>query len=111
MNLDEAQKDLQDTEYDKWLSDQQTMLDNLYNEYHDFIDDKLNDTDALFNEAVTYLKDINVGAEVSEVLKSYGETYDHTYTPYFENINTALGKEGDIVKAITNTSEIGRAHV
>lgn len=110
VNLDEAQKDLQDTEYDKWLSDQQTMLDNLYNEYHDFIDDKLNDTDALFNEAVTYLKDINVGAEVSEVLKSYGETYDHTYTPYFENINTALGKEGDIVKAITNTSDLISEH-
>ena len=110
VNLDEAQKDLQDAEYDKWLSDQQTMLDNLYNEYHDFIDDKLNDTDALFNEAVTYLKDINVGAEVSEVLKSYGETYDHTYTPYFENINTALGKEGDIVKAITNTSDLISEH-
>lgn len=106
VNLDEAQKDLQDTEYDKWLSDQQTMLDNLYNEYHDFIDDKLNDTDALFNEAVTYLKDINVGAEVSEVLQSYGDSYGHTYTPFFENINTALGKEGDIVKSITSATDL-----
>lgn len=106
VNLDEAQKDLQDTEYDKWLSDQQTMLDNLYNEYHDFIDDKLNDTDALFNEAVTYLKDGNIGAEVSEVLKSYGDSYGHTYTPFFENINTALGKDGDIVKAITSATDL-----
>lgn len=106
VNLDEAQKDLQDTEYDKWLSDQQTMLDNLYNEYHDFIDDKLNDTDALFNEAVTYLRDINVGAEVSEVLQSYGDSYGHTYTPFFENINTALGKEGDIVKSITSATDL-----
>lgn len=110
VNLDEAQKDLQDTEYDKWLSDQQTMLDNLYNEYHDFIDDKLNDTDALFNEAVTYLKDINVGAEVSEVLQSYGDSYGHTYTPFFENINTALGKEGDIVKSITSATDLISEH-
>lgn len=29
-NLEEAQQDLQDTEYDKWLSDQEAMLDNLY---------------------------------------------------------------------------------
>ena len=30
VSLDEAQKDLQETEYEKYLSDQQQMLDNLY---------------------------------------------------------------------------------
>lgn len=104
VSLDDAQKDLQDTEYDRWLSDQQTMLDDLYNEFHDFIDGKLSDTDALFNEALTYLKEKDIGAEISDVLHTYSDTYGHTYSPDFMNIQTALGKEGDIVKAITGVS-------
>lgn len=104
VSLDDAQKDLQDTEYDRWLSDQQTMLDDLYNEFHDFIDGKLSDTDALFNEALTYLKEKDIGAEISDVLHTYADTYGHTYSPDFMNIQTALGKEGDIVKAITGVS-------
>lgn len=104
VSLDDAQKDLQDTEYDRWLSDQQTILDDLYNTFHDFIDNKLNDTNALFNEALIYLKDKNIGSEISDVLNSYANTYSHTYSPDLMNISTALSKEGDIVKAITDVS-------
>lgn len=104
VSLDDAQKDLQDTEYDRWLSDQQTMLDDLYNTFHDFIDNKLNDTNALFNEALIYLKDKNTGSEISDVLNSYANTYSHTYSPDLMNISTALSKDGDIVKAITDVS-------
>lgn len=102
VSLDEANKDLQDAEYNQWLSDQQTMLDNLYNEYSDFIDDKLNDTDALIQEAVTYLSNINVGESVGECLNDYYDKYGYDPTEDFKNITNELGENGSIVKAIGN---------
>lgn len=47
VNLDDAQNDLMDVEYDKYISDQQEMLDNLYAEYEALIQDAIMDVDNL----------------------------------------------------------------
>lgn len=39
----EAQDDLQETEYDKYISDQKQMLDNLYQDYQDRLEELLSD--------------------------------------------------------------------
>lgn len=98
--LDEANHDLADAEYQQWISDQQKMLDNLYNEYEAFIDDKLNDVDALLQEAVTYLGQIDIGTSVSNTLTDYYEKYGYHMTEELTNINTALGENGSIVSAV-----------
>ena len=100
ISLDEANKDLQDTEYQQWITDQQTMLDNLYNEYSQFIDTKLNDTDALLDEAIAYLSDIDIAESVSESLQEYYDNNGYNPTDDFNAINTALGENGSIVKSI-----------
>lgn len=100
VSLDEANKDLQDTEYQQWITDQQTMLDNLYNEYSQFIDTKLNDTDALLDEAIAYLSDIDIAESVSESLQEYYDNNGYNPTDDFNAINTALGENGSIVKSI-----------
>lgn len=106
VSLDEANKDLQDTEYQQWISDQQTMLDNLYNEYSDFIDTKLNDTDALLQEAITYLSNIDVEEDVAKVLQDYADKNNFTLSEDFNRINDSLGSDGSIVTAINSVYQL-----
>lgn len=110
VSLDEANKDLQDTEYQQWISDQQTMLDNLYNEYSDFIDSKLNDTDALLQEAVNYLGDINISEDVAETLEEYAAKYNYKPTEDFNKINDSLGEKGSISTAVNSIYKLISDH-
>lgn len=50
--LDAAREELSETEYDKYISDQQEMLDNLYSEYESTIEDLKSDVDTLLNTAI-----------------------------------------------------------
>lgn len=47
-----AREDLRDTEYDKYISDQQQMLDDLIGEYEERIEKKLNDFNGLLAEGI-----------------------------------------------------------
>lgn len=100
VSLDEAKQDLQDTEYDKWIADQQIMLDNLYNEYQDFIDDKLNDTNGLLREAVEYLKGDGIGTSIVSTFEKY-TTDKYKPTKDTADINNSI-KEGDSVENAVN---------
>ena len=51
-DLDAAQKDLEQTEYDKYIQDQQNLLDQFYNELQEWIDGRLDNIEALFEEAI-----------------------------------------------------------
>lgn len=45
VNLKDAQEDLAETEYDKYISDQEKLLDDLQTEYEDFINDRIDNID------------------------------------------------------------------
>lgn len=45
VNLKEAQEDLAETEYDKYISDQEKLLDDLQTEYEDLINDRIDNID------------------------------------------------------------------
>ncbi len=47
VDLEAARQNLAEAEYDKYLSDMNDMLDGLYDDFESFIDEKLNDTDAI----------------------------------------------------------------
>lgn len=47
VQLEDARQDLKETEYEKYLSDTNDMLDSLYDGFEAFIDEKLNNTDAI----------------------------------------------------------------
>lgn len=104
ISLDEAKKDLQDTEYDQWITDQQTMLDNLYNEYSDFIDDKLNETDKLLEAAIDYLQSEEAQETMKETIGSAIKNNNYDPTTDFEKVMTSLGPGGSIVSAINNVT-------
>jgi hypothetical protein len=72
-----AQEDLSDTEYDKWRSDQDAMLDEMYSSFETLIQQVMADTNALIERAVketeVALIESNKG-EMANVLTALGDT-------------------------------------
>lgn len=72
VDLENAKQDLKDTEYEKYLSDTNDMLDELYSDYEAFIDKKLEDTDTLLENIDSSIT--NMSDSVSTVLSSINQT-------------------------------------
>lgn len=49
LELADARKDLEETQYDKYISDTNTMLDDLYDQLEGFFDEKLNQTNVILS--------------------------------------------------------------
>ena len=52
VNLESAQEELMETEYDKLISDTEKLLDNLYTEYEEILNSRLDNIDALISEMI-----------------------------------------------------------
>ena len=50
VSLLDAQKDLQETEYNRSISDQKKLLDEIYSEYESFLNSRLDDTNRLLED-------------------------------------------------------------
>lgn len=83
VSLKEAKENLQETEYDKYISDQQALLDTLYNEYELILNQRLDNVDYLLEQVI---ESINIAASAEG------------------NIATALGSEGAIAIAVSNNA-------
>ena len=83
VSLKEAQESLQETEYERYISDQQELLDTLYNEYELILNQRLDNIDALLEQVIT---SINTVAGADGIITS------------------ALGSEGAISVAIGNNA-------
>ena len=51
-SLAEAQEQLQETQYEKWVSDQEQMMDEMYNQFDELINERLDNLDRLVQDAV-----------------------------------------------------------
>lgn len=79
VELESAQQDLQKTEYDKYIADQTALLDELFLEYKNVLNTRLDDTNGLITQVIDAVN-IAAGAEGT--------------------IATALGAEGAIAKEL-----------
>lgn len=61
VSFESAKEDLQDTEYDKYISDQESMLDDLYDRYEEVLNARLDNLDALVESVSNGVTD-NAGA-------------------------------------------------
>ena len=75
VDLDDAMSDLQDTEYDKYLSDQEEMMDRLYTDYEEWIDMRMDDTDALLEDILAQLDE--KGSVVEDCLTEITTTWNY----------------------------------
>lgn len=71
VSFESAKEDLQDTEYDKYISDQESMLDDLYDRYEEVLNARLDNLDALVESVSNGVTD-NAGA-INNTLISTGD--------------------------------------
>ncbi|WP_346961243.1 phage tail tape measure protein [Clostridium sp.] len=89
-SLDKSKEDLEDTEYDKWISDQEKLLDILYSDYEEFINIRLDDIDGLLSEIISSTND-NAGI-ISDTIKDTAASVGYELTDSMNNIwNTSSG--------------------
>ncbi len=98
LSLDEANQDLQDTEYDRYISDQQDMLDNMYAEYEDLMQRLFKDTDALLRDGITAINEN--GAVIKGIMDKTAKDYNYDYSANFKDIMTAFDTGQPIVTGI-----------
>ena len=101
VSLNESQKDLQDTEYDKYISDQEEMLDRLYSEYEDKINEHLNDTNALIAEGIDAINSNK--NTIKNIVENTSDKYDYSIS---KNTNSILNGGRDYVSQITGGSTL-----
>ena len=76
VNIEKAQQELQETEYDKYISDQQKLLDSLYSEYELILNSRLDNIDALVADMITEINSnaSSINSTLEEQASSVGIT-------------------------------------
>ena len=67
VSLKEAKEDLQETEYERYIDDQQKLLDELYNEYEIILNTRLDNIDYLLEQVI---ESVNAAAGSDSILAS-----------------------------------------
>lgn len=82
--IQNAKDDLQETEYEKYLSDQEALLDNLYSSFEEWISIRLDNVDGLITETIN---SINGNSEnISETIKSSTSEVGYTISDTMKEI-------------------------
>lgn len=90
-SLKQAESDLEATEYDRWLSDQEQLMDKMYEEYERVLNERLDNIDGLLREMIDYA---NTNAlDVADTINKSTTAVGYTITDGLNSIwnNTASG--------------------
>lgn len=124
--LKDARQNLSDTEYDKSISDQKQLLSDLYNEYEEALNGRLDNVDALMAEmingananrdaiiqTITSVSDL-VGYTVTDGLNNVMHEQFANYSSMFEDvtgIHTELVRIYDLIAAMASVSGAVKAY-
>ncbi|KAI4445162.1 hypothetical protein C823_007669 [Eubacterium plexicaudatum ASF492] len=118
--LKEAESSLEDQEYDRFISDQQDILNNLYDEYAKLIDDVMKDHDKLLREGLDLFA--QTASDVQDVIKITAEEHGYEITAEMEKIiasiegmgslDTYLGVGGTVTQSLSDiVNEVHNAYV
>lgn len=106
VSLTKAEKDLRQSEYDKYLDDQQALLDSFYNETEQWINQRLDDIDSLIIKAVdaTNKNAETISNTINKVANGYNfklsdelNTIWNNSNNSIDNIGVVVGVYGDII--------------
>lgn len=110
--LNDATKDLQETEYDKYISDQQDMLDKFYTEYEEAITNQLEDFKSIVSQGLSTANSnlSSIDNYMSNVANAngYTEQYSSLFDVNTESINTNVSDAvADVVDTIQDSFSDG----
>ena len=79
VSLEDAQKDLEETQYNKWYNDQQDMLDNLAEEYAALISEQSQNEQEVFQEMIEYVNanSQDIQDTISSTADEWGYVFSH----------------------------------
>lgn len=90
--LDEARKDLEETQFDRAISEQKKLLDELYTEYEEVLNLRLDNIDMLVTDVIN-----NVNAESSAIRDTIISKADSVGYQITDTMATILGEGGSVV--------------
>lgn len=88
-DLEEARKDLEETEFDKYIQDTEEILDNLYLDYETILNQRLDNIDALVESMIA---EVNANAgTISDTLTTTADSVGYTLSEELQKIWGAGG--------------------
>lgn len=101
--LSDAEKKLQETEYDRWKSDQQDMLDNMMSEYEETQNERMKQTDMLFNNMIGVIN--SNSSLINDVINDATAEVGYQITSEMESIWSGNGVYQDTVSNYVNGAD------
>lgn len=103
--LTDAKDDLNETEYDRYISDQEELLDKLYQEYEELINSESKQREILFNRAIQDA-DNNTNT-VIKTNEKYADMLGYKFESNMQNLYSQNGSISNNVASILSTLQNG----
>lgn len=100
VDLSDAMENLEETQYDHYISDQKMLLDNLYNEYEMVLNERLDNVDALISDMIDAINANSLS--ICDTILSEATNVGYSIT---ENEKAIWSNEGAASSIITRYSE------
>ena len=97
VSLDDAQTDLRDTEYDQLISDQEELMDKISDDFKDWINNRLKDTDDIVRDVI---KQTNSSA--SEIKSTLETVTNENGTKLTTEMSNILNSSNGISEIVSN---------
>lgn len=100
VSLEEAKDDLEETEYDRYVSDQKKMLDTLYDEYEEILNKRLDNIEALISDMIVKINEnaVNINSTLSEKAESVGYDLSSSMESIWGGAKDVLTTYGEYIK-------------
>lgn len=103
VSIEDAQSDLQDAEYNQWMSDQEELMDKVSDDFKDWIDNRLKNTDDIVKDVI---KQTNLSAsEIKSTLEIVTNENETKLTTEMSNIFDTANGISETVSDIWNGSD------
>lgn len=106
VSLEDARENLEETQYDQFISDQKKLFDELYDQYSEILNSRLDDLNGLIEDMIA---EINNNADmISNTLSEKAESVGYTLSSSMESIwNTSVTGITDVLTTYGNNIQGG----
>lgn len=99
VSLEEAKENLEETQYEKFISDQEQMYDALYEETEEWINERMDDEDALLKDI---FESLDENGDIATTIGNLGVSLSDTMTSIFGEGGSLTSTIEEIKEAIEN---------
>ena len=92
VNLETARENLQETQYDKFVSDSKKLLDDFYNDYETILNQRLDNVDSLISDMINH-----INGNASTIQQTIVEASNSVGYSISNSMNTILGNKSRLM--------------